>query len=83
MPKRLSKRKNIRDMNTLADHIVKQATGEPILKNISAESPKNPAAVTLGSLGGIKSAKARMEIISPERRKEIARKAVEKRCNKQ
>jgi len=57
MPKRLSKRKNIRDMNTLAAHIVEQSTGEPVPKNIAEESAKNQAAVTLGRLGGLKSAK--------------------------
>jgi hypothetical protein len=36
---------------------------------------KNPAAVTLGSLGG----KARAKKLSPERRREIARKAIEAR----
>ncbi len=82
MPKRLSKRKNIRDMNTLAAHIVEQSTGEPIPKNIAEESTKNQAAVTLGRLGGLKSAKARMEKISPEQRKEIARKAAQIRWQK-
>ena len=35
---------------------------------------KNPAAVELGRLGGKKGGKARAEKLSPERRKEIARK---------
>jgi hypothetical protein len=79
MPKRLSKGKNIRDMNTFAAHIVEQSTGESIPKNIAEDSTKNQAAVTLGRLGGLKSAKARMEKISPEQRKEIARNAANKR----
>ncbi len=37
---------------------------------------KNPHAVALGRAGGRKSAAARMVKISPERRREIARKAV-------
>ena len=52
MPKRSSKRKNIRDINVLAAHIVEQATGEPTPKNVAEESTKNPAAVSLGRLGG-------------------------------
>jgi hypothetical protein len=82
MPKRLSKRKNIRDMNVLAAHIVEQATGEPIPKKITEESTKNPAAVSLGRLGGLKSAKARMEKLTPEQRKEIAQKAAKARWGK-
>lgn len=82
MPKRLSKRKNIRDMNVLAAHIVEQASGQPIPKNVAEESTKNPAAVSLGRMGGLKSAKVRMEKISPEKRKEIARKAAKARWNR-
>jgi hypothetical protein len=40
---------------------------------------KNPAAVALGRLGGKKSAQGRMEKISPELRKEIARNAAKVR----
>jgi hypothetical protein len=40
---------------------------------------KNPAAVSLGKLGGKKGGPARAAALSPERRKEIARKAAEKR----
>ena len=39
------------------------------------EDGKNPAAVELGRLGGLKGGKARAEKLSPERRAEIARKA--------
>lgn len=37
--------------------------------------PKNPAAVELGRLGGIKGGKARAAKLSPEERSEIARQA--------
>lgn len=82
MPKRLSKQKNIRDINVLSAHIVEQATGESIPKDTEQESAKNPAAVTLGRLGGLKSAKARMEKLTPEQRKEIAQKAAKARWAK-
>lgn len=39
------------------------------------EDGKNPAAVELGRLGGLKGGKARAEKLSSERRAEIARKA--------
>jgi hypothetical protein len=40
---------------------------------------KNPAAVTLGRLGGLKGGKARAEALTPEKRKAIAKKAAETR----
>jgi hypothetical protein len=46
--------------------------------SISSEAmakKKNPAAVALGRLGGLKSAKARMRKLTPEQRSKIARKA--------
>jgi hypothetical protein len=43
---------------------------------------KNPAAVALGRLGGLKGGKARAAKLSPKRRSEIARNAVNARWNK-
>jgi len=43
---------------------------------------KNPHAVALGKMGGRKSAKARMEKLTPEQRQEIARHAVRARWAK-
>jgi hypothetical protein len=43
---------------------------------------KNKAAVALGRLGGKKGGKARMESLTPERRKEIAKKAIAARWAK-
>lgn len=40
---------------------------------------KNPAAVALGRLGGLKGGKARAKALSAKKRSEIARKAAEKR----
>ncbi len=48
----------------------------------SKESTKNPHAVALGRLGGKKSGKARLEKLTPERRKEIARIAAKARWSK-
>lgn len=41
--------------------------------------PKNPHAVALGRLGGLKGGPARAEALTPQRRREIARRAIETR----
>ncbi|MBA7695032.1 hypothetical protein ES703_103649 [subsurface metagenome] len=64
MPECSSKKMNTQDINVLAAHIVGGATQE-----------KNPAAVALGRLDGLKGGKARAEKLTPERRVEIAKKA--------
>jgi hypothetical protein len=61
----------MKDLNQLAARIVEQSTRE-----------KNPAAVALGKLGGLKGGKARAASLSPRKRKEIARKAALKRWSK-
>jgi hypothetical protein len=72
MPKRSSiRKKHPNDVNELAYQIVRDLTSE----ESSPEKPKNPAAVALGRLGGLKGGKARAEKLSPKRRKEIAKKA--------
>lgn len=43
---------------------------------------KNPAAVALGRLGGLKGGKARAEKLSPSRRKQIAKRAANARWAK-
>jgi len=43
---------------------------------------KNPHAVALGKMGGVKGGKMRAAKLSPERRREIARKAVQTRWAK-
>jgi hypothetical protein len=81
MPSRSSKRP--RDANQLAKHIVDIATGEAADDDDDQkQKPKNPAAVSLGRLGGRKGGKARAEALSPERRSEIARKAAQARYGK-
>lgn len=68
-----------KDINVLAASIVKKATEEP-----EEETPpqKNPAAVALGRLGGLKGGKARAKKLSSEERKEIARTAAMARWKK-
>jgi len=73
--------KRPRDANQLGKLIVDLATGEA-----QEESPldtgKNPHAVALGRLGGLKGGKARAAKLTPEKRKEIAKKAAEARWTK-
>jgi hypothetical protein len=78
----VKKRKREPDVNQLAQMIVQRSTAEPI--SISkGKKRKNPAAVALGRAGGLKSAKGRMEKITPERRREIASKAARERWAKE
>jgi hypothetical protein len=44
-------------------------------KKSSAEAKKNPAAVALGRLGGLKGGVARAAALSPAKRRAIAKKA--------
>lgn len=72
--------KRPRDTNQLAKFIVDLATGE--VEEPKEESTKNPAAVALGKLGGLKGGKARAAKLTPEQRSEIAKKGAAKRWEK-
>ncbi len=83
MPKRTSKKqvkvKKPKDINILAKDIVDKTTKEPsngILRK------KNPAAVALGRLGGLKGGKARAARLTKEQRIDIASKAARIRWGK-
>jgi len=78
MPKRSSKPK--KDINQLAAAILEAATGEP--EGLTPKGTKNPAAVALGRLGGLKGGKARAERLSRSRRSEIAKSAAAARWKK-
>jgi hypothetical protein len=77
MPNRSSKPRL--DVNQLAKSIVDQSTGEAPKQDAPE---KNPAAVSLGRLGGLKGGKARAERLTPEQRSAIARKAAQDRWGK-
>jgi hypothetical protein len=80
MPDRSSKNKRqAADINQLAKSIVDLATGNPITEEPLTTDTKNPAAVALGRLGGLKGGKARAEKLSPQQRQEIAKKAAKAR----
>jgi len=73
MPKRSSSEP---DINQLAAAIVEQTTNADAP---AALNGKNPAAVALGRLGGLKGGRARAESLSAKRRKQIAKDAAKAR----
>jgi hypothetical protein len=77
----MAKPKRSRDLNVTAFSIVAQATGE-VQPEPEEVSGKNPAAVALGRLGGLRGGKARARSLTKRRRQEIARKAARVRWRK-
>ena len=76
------KKKRDHDFAVNAFRVVQEATKEPELETEPKIEGKNPHAVALGRLGGLKGGKARASKLTPEQRKEIARKAAQKRWGK-
>jgi hypothetical protein len=83
MSDRSSKRP--RDPNQLAYRIIQEATGQVPKYDPSAETApivdpsKNPHAVALGRLGGLKGGAARAAKLTPKKRSQIAAKAAKAR----
>lgn len=69
--------KRPKDTNERAKYIVELLTGE--VTETNSDEGKNPAAVALGRLGGLKGGKARAAKLSSSKRKSIAKKAAKKR----
>ena len=75
------------DVNVTAFEILQAVTGKPTHSHNGSDKSakkkdlpaKNPAAVALGRLGGLKGGNARMEKLSAKRRIEIAKKAAKAR----
>ena len=66
-----------KDENQIAASIISQ------MNEAAIKSPeKNPAAVALGRMGGLKGGKARAEKLSPSKRRAIAKKAAKTRWSK-
>jgi len=72
-------KKRPRDPNQLAYQIMLESTGQSPKLEPSAERPKNPAAVALGRLGGLKGGHARAKKLSRRKRSQIAVKAARAR----
>lgn len=77
MPERSRKRPT--DVNRLAKQVADEATEETPTE---PDEGKDPAAVALGRKGGLKGGKARAAKMTPEQRRESARKAAEIRWGK-
>jgi len=85
MEKKQRKQKRDYDFAVNAFRVVQEATQdtpEPQEVKPTPTEGKNPAAVALGRLGGLKGGKARNEKLSPEQRSEIARVAANARWKK-
>lgn len=76
MPKRSSKPKRQKDTQQLARSVLDQIApdAEPPKKAVKKKA-KNPAAVALGKLGGLKGGKARAAKLTPVQRADIAKRA--------
>ena len=79
-------KKRPRDPNQLAYQIMLESTGQVETFTPESEKPvdpsKNPRAVALGRLGGLKGGMARAEALSPRKRSQIAAKAAKTRSGK-
>ena len=72
----------ISERKMIISQIVAEATQESQEPLQALAKEKNPAAVALGRLGGLKGGPARAKKLSLKKRKEIAKKAAEKRWSK-
>ena len=77
MPKRSSKQKDTQELaRSILDQAIPDAEPAPV------KPEKNPAAVALGRLGGLKGGKARAAKLTAAKRKAIAEKAAKTRWKK-
>jgi hypothetical protein len=72
----LMQKRSSMDLKSIANRIAKETSGIPL-------DGKNPAAVALGRMGGLKGGKARAAKLAPEQRSEIARRAAAARWMKE
>lgn len=85
----MHKRSSKRDVAQNALRVVEEAISAPLalepkkpIQFPARPKKKNPAAVALGKLGGIKGGRARAAKLPPERRKAIAQRAAQARWAK-
>lgn len=71
-------KRSSRDVNTMAAKVI----DEVLKKTEPKKKRKNPAAVALGRLGGLKGGVARAEILTDAERSDIARRAAQARWQK-
>jgi hypothetical protein len=73
----MAKKKQQADPSEIARHVL-----DTVVPDAEPPKEKNPAAVALGRLGGLKGGKARAEKLTVKQRKMIAQKAARKRWAK-
>jgi hypothetical protein len=81
----MTRKKRPSDINLIAKQIVEDSTQDKPTEEYPPKKlikEKNPAAVALGRLGGLKGGKARADKLSAQVRHEIAVKAAKKRWGK-
>jgi hypothetical protein len=76
----MAKKKRDHDFAVNAFRVVQEATKEA--EPEEKVEGKNPHAVALGRLGGLKGGKARAKKMTPAQRKELAKKAAKARWSK-
>lgn len=80
------KRNRSKDENVMAksviDEIIEETESESFNQKMAKKEEKNPAAVFLGRLGGLKGGKARAASLTAEERSDIARNAALARWKK-
>ena len=75
-------RKRHGDFSQIAFQVVRESTGQVPKLQDEPERLKNPAAVALGRLGGLKGGKARAATLTPRKRSQLAAKAATSRWGK-
>ncbi|MDK2743878.1 MAG: hypothetical protein NDI90_13260 [Nitrospira sp. BO4] len=83
----MKKRQSFNDPKAIAHDMLQAIAGEPVgttsVKRETSNTPtKNPAAVALGRLGGLKGGKARAAKLSATKRTRIAKQAAQSRWRK-
>ncbi len=71
-----------RDPNELAHQVFLESIGEAPKTEAPEVKKKNPAAVALGRLGGLKGGAARAAALTPRKRSQMAAKAAQARWGK-
>ena len=71
-----------RDPNQLAHRVFLESIGEAAKTDPPQVKPKNPHAVALGRMGGLKGGAARAASLGPKKRSQIAAKAAKARWGK-
>ncbi len=83
----MRKRSSIKQLRSQDENVLAKSVIDDIIEFTESEAfnqpaEKNPAAVMLGRLGGLKGGKARAKKLSAEKRSEIARNAAIARWSK-